>query len=465
METSENKIVQIDITKLHPHDKNPRKNVGDISELAESIKKNGILQNLTVVPSTGYYYGDYTVIIGHRRLAAAKEAGLTELPCIISNMTPEEQFHTMLTENMQRVDLTPMEQAQGFQIMFDEWGYDEKKISETTGFSESTVRHRLNMAKLNINAVEKYEKNNGFQLSLSDFYALEKVPTIKGRNEILKNASSSRDIQNRAARAETEARRNKAEKNIIKLLKKTRPDIEPFPKNSYTWDGTWEELKSISLDGVVPDKIAIGKAKKEDKLYYSRSYISLDIYRKKPKQKKVETDADRKEKELNKRRKQLGAVLKKMAARRRDFVLAVIDGKIDALPAKETEAIKDEIWKILISDDVYTYISNQGIVDFIIGKNSYDASKEEREEAEAKAETLNILHQMLATMCKVLKDVSTYEWNGTVNKNKADILKSGYAVLERYGWTFEDGEEAVLDGTHELYTKEETNEYSSEKNT
>lgn len=463
METSENKIVQIDITKLHPHDKNPRKNVGDISELAESIKKNGILQNLTVVPCTGYYYGDYTVIIGHRRLAAAKKAGLTELPCIISDMTPEEQFHTMLTENMQRVDLSPMEQAQGFQIMFDEWGYDEKKISEMTGFSETTVRHRLNMAKLSTNAVEKYETNNGFQLSLSDFYALEKVPTVKERNEILKNANSSRDIQSRAARAETEARRNKAEKKIIRLLEKTLPNIEPFPENAYTWDGTWEELKSVSLDAVVPDKIAIGKAKKDDKLYYRRGYSTIEVYRKRPKEKKVETDADRAQKELNKRKKQLGAELKKMAVRRRDFILAVIDGKIDALPAKETEAFKDEIWRVLLLKS--NWCSQQSVAAFILDKNFYEVPQEEQETAIAKAEKLSVLHQMLAVMCAALKDISTYEYNGTFNKDCADILKSGYAVMEHYGWSFEDGEEAVLDGTHELYTKEETNEYSSEKNT
>ena len=91
-----NEIRNIPIDQLHPHPQNPRKDLGDLSELAASIKASGIYQNLTVVPGT---YG-YTVVIGHRRLAAAKLAGLTELPCIVRSMTEQEQIATMMLENM-----------------------------------------------------------------------------------------------------------------------------------------------------------------------------------------------------------------------------------------------------------------------------------------------------------------------------------------------------------------------------
>lgn len=141
-------------------------------------------------------------------------------------------------------------------------------------------------------------------------------------------------------------------------MKKARPDIEPLPQNANRWDSTWESLKNISLDKSIPDKIAIGKAKKDDKLYYYRNYSDIDVYRKLPKQKKVETDYDRERKECNKCRKQVGAVLKEMAVRRRDFVIAIIDGKIDALPAKETEAAKDKIWEVLLLND--TFINTYG---------------------------------------------------------------------------------------------------------
>lgn len=141
-------ITYIPIRQLHPHPDNPRKELGDLSELAASIKENGVYQNLTVIP--GHYIGkqeyiarciadggnasaaeaawtpkaawsseDYTIIIGHRRAAAAQQAGKFELPCSVVDMTEKEQLQTMMVENMQRSDLTVYEQAQGFQMMLD----------------------------------------------------------------------------------------------------------------------------------------------------------------------------------------------------------------------------------------------------------------------------------------------------------------------------------------------------------
>lgn len=179
-------IKMIAADKLHPHPDNPRKNVGDVSELAESIKANGILQNLTVVPYFSKAHdrvmeGLYTVIIGHRRFAAAQMAGLTELPCVIANMTEKEQLSTMLTENMQRVDLTAYEQAQGFQMMFD-LGDSVEEIAKKSGFSESTVRRRLEMAKLDGNALKRVSSR---QISIGDFDELAKIHDINVRNKLL----------------------------------------------------------------------------------------------------------------------------------------------------------------------------------------------------------------------------------------------------------------------------------------
>ena len=156
-------IMYIKTSEIYPHPKNPRKDLGDVSELAESIKHSGILQNLTVVK--GHWLTDnkkrspegYTVIIGHRRLAASKMAGLSEVPCTVSDMDEKEQLATMITENMQRTDLTVYEQAQGFQTMLD-LGETEYTISSRTGFSKGTVKHRLNLAKLDQELLKKKEK-------------------------------------------------------------------------------------------------------------------------------------------------------------------------------------------------------------------------------------------------------------------------------------------------------------------
>lgn len=163
--------ILIPIDALKPHPDNPRKDVGDVAELAESIKANGIFQNLTVIPD-----GDsYMVVIGHRRLAAAKLAGLKELPCMVVEMDKKEQISTMLLENMQRNDLTVYEQAQGFQMMLD-LGETESDIAEKTGFSKTTVRHRLKLLELD---PEEFRKSQERQPSMADYIELEKLTDPK----------------------------------------------------------------------------------------------------------------------------------------------------------------------------------------------------------------------------------------------------------------------------------------------
>lgn len=86
-----NTIQYLPIDHLRPHPLNPRKELGDLTELTESIKENGVYQNLTVVLDDNQIVGPdlpyFTIIIGHRRHAAAKEAGLSVLPCVVADMT------------------------------------------------------------------------------------------------------------------------------------------------------------------------------------------------------------------------------------------------------------------------------------------------------------------------------------------------------------------------------------------
>lgn len=204
-------IINIRVEYLHPHPGNPRKELGDLTELAASIKANGIFQNLTVVP--GHAVSDnelsqecaragvepceelrqsisatgFTVVIGHRRLAAAQLAGLDELPCIIAEMTPQEQLRTMLMENMQRSDLTVYEQAQGFQAMID-LGDTVETVARETGFSPTTVRRRLKMMELD---QVRLKEVSARQLSLADFDELAKIEDIAARNECLETIGTS----------------------------------------------------------------------------------------------------------------------------------------------------------------------------------------------------------------------------------------------------------------------------------
>lgn len=208
-------IELINIDKIHPHENNPRKELGDLTELAASIKESGILQNLTVIPCTGYYHGDYTVIIGHRRLAAAKLAGLTEVPCVITEMDEKTQIATMLLENMQRSDLTVYEQAQGIQMMID-LGDSIDAVSKKTGFSESTIRRRTRLLKLD---KEEFNKTQDRQVSLGEYDKLFEIEDDGERAKLLKSIGTA-DFNNQFMKAKQKEVKKKAKSLIISELEK-----------------------------------------------------------------------------------------------------------------------------------------------------------------------------------------------------------------------------------------------------
>ena len=197
------KIEYIHISRLHPHPDNPRKDLGDVTELAASIQAKGVLQNLTVVPDPEN--GGYRIIIGHRRHAASKLAGLTDLPCVIADMTPQEQFETMMVENVQRSDLTVYEQAEGFQMMLDMGGSVEE-VAQKTGFSETTVRNRVKLLRLDKKEFQKAEKRGA---TMTDYLKLNAIEDPERRNKVLATigtADFNNSLKNAIADQEFQAR-------------------------------------------------------------------------------------------------------------------------------------------------------------------------------------------------------------------------------------------------------------------
>lgn len=443
---NEQQIIFIDIDKIHPHPENPRKDLGDVSELAESIKKNGIMQNLTITPIEGKP-GEYTAIIGHRRHAAAKQAGIKELPCrIVEGMSEKEQVSTMLEENMQRNDLTIYEQAQGFQLMLD-LGETEDTIAQKTGFSKTTIRHRLNIAKLDQKALQKKEKDDSFQLSLKDLYALEQVENIKTRNKILKEAGSSRDLIWKAQSAAAEEKKDKKIKQIAKMLEPLGVIKAPDKAKDEQWSGKWELIKEIDLEKEVPKKIQL---KETDPLFYLPYYRSVRIIKKAKNDKKDSPEeARRKQKERDK--KAIKVKLKAMDASRKEFIQSIISGKIDAV--KNENDIREQIWKILFEAHSGLYPSS--LRRFFIGKEEYKCTEEEVTAAQKKVDSLSFTHSMLIMMHHAMENIGEiYDWQGYYNTDRGITLIHAYEILSIYGWTFpNDDDEKLLDGTHQLYVQ------------
>ncbi|HUX72036.1 MAG TPA: ParB/RepB/Spo0J family partition protein [Cellulomonadaceae bacterium] len=142
------RLVHIPLERLHPHPDNPRRDVGDVTELAADIAANGLDQALVVVPHPDRP-GDYRIVIGHRRLAAAQLACVPEVTARIrGDLTAASQRQMMVRENVHRADLTAVEEADAYQAMLDVDGLDVAGIAAAVSRSETTVRSRLRLAAL-----------------------------------------------------------------------------------------------------------------------------------------------------------------------------------------------------------------------------------------------------------------------------------------------------------------------------
>lgn len=245
-------MVEIRIENINPHPKNPRKNLGDLTELTDSIRTFGVLQNLTVVPDGT---GGYTVICGHRRLAAAEAAGLETVPCIVvEDMDEKTQVSIMLLENMQRSDLTVQEEAQGLQMVLD-LGSSIAEIVKETGLSETKVRHRVKMNELDQDLLA--EKLAG-QININDLIKLEQIKDIETRNALLKEIGTNNfdwELQKQLSRQ----KRLKTEK----LIKEYLPEAE-FVDGYYWQYKTFGELKFGAGQNEVAEFLGELKDKEEE---------------------------------------------------------------------------------------------------------------------------------------------------------------------------------------------------------
>lgn len=180
-------ITYIHRSKIEPHPDNPRKELGDLSELAASIRRQGILQNLTVVPSPDAE-GKYRLVIGHRRFAASALAGIDELPCAIDDkMSHAEQIAVMMSENMQRNDLTITERVGGVQMMMD-LGMDTGEVAGSTGISETSVRRYARLSALPRSGMARAERQGA---NLMQLIEISQIGDDELRSKALEAAGTS----------------------------------------------------------------------------------------------------------------------------------------------------------------------------------------------------------------------------------------------------------------------------------
>lgn len=446
-------IVQIPVKLLHHHHDNPRKDLGDLTELTESIKAKGVLQNLTVVPfwfkMTGVGCDDpkqqaemgYLVVIGNRRLEAAKKAGLETLPCIIAKMTPAEQVQTMLLENMQRTDLTAYEQAQGFQMMLD-FGDTVKTVAEKTGFSVSTIRRRLEWAKLDAATMGRVASR---QISLMDLDKLSKIDDIETRNKVLCEIGTN-NFENKlqeAIRAQEDAKFEASWREALTAkgaIEVSYKDLNDYTK--YEWCvPSSADFRNSTMDVMI--------SKLEEGVQYYFCFRSGWVYFRRQKTNKPVSP----EQEARKRAEEERTAKKKDFAEmfNRAYMLRV--AFVDKLSETAIKKKADIIIAALIRADWtvrYCRKENQAFADMmgvILPKEAknYGMVQEATEANPFKALLSFALYSLGEN-----EDQDCLDYYNHFVKNER--LQELYDVICALGYQMSDEEKSLMDGTHELYT-------------
>lgn len=175
------------ISKIKPNPKQPRHSFDEnaLEELADSIKQNGILQPL-LVRKVGQ---SYQIVAGERRYQAAKRAGLKELPVVIKDISDEDVFKLALIENLQRSDLSPIEEAQGYRQLIDENGLTQEQLGKALSKSRSAITNTLRLLDL---PVEVQEMMGEGKLSAGHARAILAVPSEEGRIKLAQKVVAER---------------------------------------------------------------------------------------------------------------------------------------------------------------------------------------------------------------------------------------------------------------------------------
>jgi ParB family chromosome partitioning protein len=202
-------IRNIPIEKLVPNEQQPRKNFGDLNELANSIKEKGILEPILVRPKNG----QFEIIAGERRCKAGKLAGLTEIPSISYDIPDNEALEISIIENIQRKDLDIFEHAYSLKSLSDIYGYTHQDISEKIGKSRVTVTELIRITDLPADVVNKCsELNITSKTFLLELVKLENKEEMLNVLDSYSNKPFSRD-KIKEQRKEKEEVDNKEKKN------------------------------------------------------------------------------------------------------------------------------------------------------------------------------------------------------------------------------------------------------------
>ena len=246
----ENKTNKLSLSEIVPNKYQPRKffEESNLNDLTNSIKEQGIIQPI-IVRKSMTENSKYEIIAGERRWLAARKAGLHEIPVVITEADDLKSLEFAIVENVQRHDLNPLEEAQGYKRLIDEFSYDQEKVSKFIGKSRSYITNSLRLLNLPMEIIK----------------FIEEKKLTAGHAKILVGLENALFLANKIIEKKLSVRQAE---NLVKSLKK------PFKGTTKNVDPNISDLeKSIS------EKIGLSvtiKNNKQNKGSITFSYKEMD---------------------------------------------------------------------------------------------------------------------------------------------------------------------------------------------
>lgn len=261
---SNNGVVELDINQVEPNKNQPRKNFDQdaLNELADSIKQYGVIQPIVVQKIDDYY----EIIAGERRWRAAKIAKLKKIPVVIKNFSEQEIVEIALIENIQREDLNPIEEAEAYKRLIDEYNLKQEEMAERLSKSRTSITNSMRLLKLS-SKVQKLvisgELSSGHARALIPVEDTKKQYTLA--LEIIKNKLSVRET----------------EKLVKALLEPKKKVKKAVPENDFVYRDIEGKIKDIVGTKVKINNKPGGKGKIEIE-YYSTEDLErlIDLFEK-----------------------------------------------------------------------------------------------------------------------------------------------------------------------------------------
>ena len=191
----ENKTNKLSLSDIVPNKYQPRKNFEEenLEDLTNSIKERGVIQPI-IVRHSNKESSKYEIIAGERRWLAARKAGLHDIPVVVTDVDDLKSLEFAIVENVQRHDLNPLEEAQGYKRLIDEFSYDQEKVSKFIGKSRSYITNSLRILNLPEEVLRLVEQRKISSGHAKILVGLENALSIA--NKIIEKNLSVRQTEN-----------------------------------------------------------------------------------------------------------------------------------------------------------------------------------------------------------------------------------------------------------------------------